>query len=135
MAVKDSYRICIIISNIKRKERSLNIMKMNKLNILKNSLKNTLPVIAGTATCVLTNTSIALAGTGVAKVDNGLNVVKTLSIGVCAVIGVVGLVKGGMTFSSGLSQRDQSGIVTGGLELAGGFIMAAISAVITAMGF
>ena len=110
-------------------------MKMNKLNILKNSLKNTLPVIAGTATCVLTNTSIALAGTGVAKVDNGLNVVKTLSIGVCAVIGVVGLVKGGMTFSSGLSQRDQSGIVTGGLELAGGFIMAAISAVITAMGF
>lgn len=110
-------------------------MKAKKLNNLKNTLKNTLPVLTGTAACILTNTSIALADTGVGQVDAGLNSIKTMAIGVCSVIGVVGVVKGGITFSSGLSQRDQSGIVTGGLELAGGFIMAAIGAVIAFMGF
>lgn len=100
------------------------------------NLKNILPVIAGTASYVSANTSIALAAsTGVPEVDQGLNVVKALAIGVCSIIGVVGLVKGGMTFASGISQRDQSGIVTGGLEFAGGLIMAAIATVIGLMGF
>ena len=67
--------------------------------------------------------------------DQGLNVIKGIAIGVCSMIGVVGLVKGGITFSSGISQRDQSGIVTGGLEFAGGLVMAAIAAVIALMGF
>lgn len=100
------------------------------------NLKNTLPVVAGAASYVLTNTNVALAdGTGVAEVDAGMLVIKTLAIGVCSVVGIIGIVKGGMTFSSGISQRDQSGIVTGGLELAGGLIMAAIGAIIGLMGY
>lgn len=99
------------------------------------NLKNSLPVIAGTASCILNDTNVALAGTGVAEVDTGMNVIKTLAIGVCSVVGIIGIVKGGMTFSSGISQRDQSGIVSGGLELAGGLIMGAIGTVIALMGF
>lgn len=68
-----------------------------------------------------------LSSTGIEQVDTGLNVIKTLGIGVCAAIGVPALVKGGIDFASGISQRDQSGIVTGGLEIAGGLIMTAIS--------
>ena len=107
-------------------------MKSNKFI----NLKNTLPVIVGVASYALTNTNIALAAsTGVPEVDQGLNVVKGIAIGVCSIIGIVALVKGGMTFSSGISQRDQSGIVTGGLEFAGGLIMATIATVIGLMGF
>lgn len=100
------------------------------------NLKNSLPVIAGTVSCILNDTNIALAAsTGVPEVDQGLNVVKGIAIGVCSIIGIIGLVKGGMTFASGISQRDQSGIVTGGLEFAGGLIMAAIATIIALMGF
>ena len=107
-------------------------MKSNKFI----NLKTTLPVMAGGASYALINTNIALAvSTGVPEVDQGLNVIKGIAIGVCSMIGVVGLVKGGITFSSGISQRDQSGIVTGGLEFAGGLVMAAIATVIALMGF
>lgn len=107
-------------------------MKSNKFI----NLKATLPVMAGVASYALINTNIALAvSTGVPEVDQGLNVIKGIAIGVCSMIGVVGLVKGGITFSSGISQRDQSGIVTGGLEFAGGLVMAAIATVIALMGF
>lgn len=81
-------------------------------------------------TCFLLTT-----GTGVAEIDTGLNVIKTIGIGVCSVIGILGLIKGGIDFASGLSQRDQSGIVTGGLELGGGLVMAAIGVVIGVLGF
>ena len=37
--------------------------------------------------------------------------------------------------SSGISQREQSGILTGALELAGGLIMAAIGTIIGLFGF
>ena len=100
------------------------------------NLKNTLPVIAGAASYVLTDTNIAFAAsTGVPEVDQGLNVIKGIAIGVCSIVGVVGLVKGGITFGSGLSQRDQSGIITGVLEFAGGLVMAAIAGIIALMGF
>ena len=56
-------------------------------------------------------------------------------VGVCSAIGVVALVKGGIDFASDISQRDQSGIVTGGLEIGGGLIMAAIGVVIGLFGF
>ncbi len=79
----------------------------------------------GNITIGLTN--ILLSSTGIEQIDTGLNVIKTLGIGVCAAIGVPALVKGGIDFASGISQRDQSGIVTGGLEIAGGLIMTAIS--------
>ena len=74
-------------------------------------------------------TDIVLTSTGVTEIDAGLNVIKTIGIGVCSVIGILGLIKGGIDFASGLSQRDQSGIVTGGLELGGGLVMAAIGVV------
>ena len=107
-------------------------MKSNKFI----NLKTTLPVMAGVASYALINTNIALAvSTGVPEVDQGLNVIKGIAIGVCSMIGVVGLVKGGITFSSGISQRDQSGIVTGGFEFAGGLVMAAIATIIALMGF
>ena len=80
-------------------------------------------------------TDIVLTSTGVTEIDTGLNVIKTLGIGVCTAIGVVALVKGGIDFASGISQRDQSGIVTGGLELGGGLVMAAIGVVIGLLGF
>lgn len=80
-------------------------------------------------------TDIVLTSTGVTEIDTGLNVIKTLGIGVCSAIGVVALVKGGIDFASGISQRDQSGIVTGGLELGGGLVMAAIGVVIGLLGF
>lgn len=80
-------------------------------------------------------TNILLSSTGVEQIDIGLNVIKTLGIGVCSAIGVVALVKGGIDFASGISQRDQSGIVTGGLEIGGGLIMTAIGVVIGLFGF
>ena len=79
--------------------------------------------------------AIVLTSTGVTEIDTGLNVIKTIGIGVCSVIGILGLIKGGIDFASGLSQRDQSGIVTGGLELGGGLVMSAIGVVIGLLGF
>lgn len=108
-------------------------MKSNKIL----NLKNGVATVLGAATMAVTNCmpAFAAASTGVPEVDNGLNIIKALCIGVCAAIGVVGLVKGGIDFSSGISQRDQSGITTGALELAGGLIMAAIGTVIGLFGF
>ena len=80
-------------------------------------------------------TNILLSSTGIEQIDTGLNVIKTLGIGVCSAMGVVALVKGGIDFASGISQRDQSGIVTGGLEIGGGLVMAAIGVVIGLFGF
>lgn len=107
-------------------------MRSNKILNLKNG------IATGLATAVLSvtnNMPVFAASTGVPEVDNGLNIIKALCIGVCAAIGVVGLVKGGIDLSSGISQRDQSGVVTGGLELAGGLIMCAIGTIIGLFGF
>lgn len=107
-------------------------MRSNKIL----NLKNGVATVLGAATMAVTNCMPAFAAsTGVPEVDNGLSIIKGLCIGVCAAIGVVGLVKGGIDFSSGISQRDQSGILTGALELAGGLIMAAIGTIIGLFGF
>lgn len=114
-------------------------MRSNKIL----NLKNGVATVLGAATMAVTNCMPAFAaasaaaskGTGVPEVDKGLGIIKGLCIGVCAAIGVVGLVKGGIDFSSGISQRDQSGITTGALELAGGLIMAAIGTIIGLFGF
>lgn len=78
-------------------------MRSNKIL----NLKNGVATVLGAATMAVTNCmpAFAAASTGVPEVDNGLNIIKALCIGVCAAIGVVGLVKGGIDFSSGISQR------------------------------
>lgn len=100
------------------------------------NLKNTLPVIAGVASYVLTDTNVALAeGTGVDQIDSGLNIVKGIAIGVCCIIGIIAFVKGILDLGSGIPQRDQTGIVTGGLECAAGLIMGFASVIVGLMGF
>lgn len=100
------------------------------------NLKNALPVIAGAASYILTDTNVALAAsTGVAQVDNGLNIVKGIAIGVCCIIGIIAFVKGIIDLSSALPQRDQSGMVTGGLECAAGLMMGFASVIVGLMGF
>mgnify|MGYP000115574843 CR=1 FL=1 len=108
-------------------------MKSNKIL----NLKNGAATVLGATTMIVTNCMSAFAGTstGVPEVDKGLNIIKGLCIGVCAAVGVVGLVKGGIDLSSGISQRDQSGVVNGSLELAGGLVMAAIGTIIGLFGF
>lgn len=83
----------------------------------------------------LINILLTTTGTGIAEIDAGLNVIKAIGIGICSAVGVLGLIKGGITLASGLSQRDQSGFITGGLELGGGIIMALIGIVIGVLGF
>lgn len=100
------------------------------------NLKNTLPVMAGAASYVLIDTNVALAAsTGVGQIDNGLNIVKGIGIGVCCIIGIIAFVKGVIDLSSGIPQRDQSGIITGGLECASGLIMGFASVIVGLMGF
>jgi hypothetical protein len=128
----------LCICAIDCEEESLILGKKRRTNQM--SLKNkkiTKILSVGVSTAALTISSLmpVLADTGVEQVDAGLNVIKVLAIGVCETIGVLGLVKGGIDFSTGLTQRDQSGTVTGGLELASGLILCSIGALIGLMGF
>lgn len=60
--------------------------------------------------------------------------IKVCAIGICEIIGVIGLVKGGMDLGTGVSQRDMSGIVQGAAECGGGLIMAGIGVFIGLLG-
>lgn len=77
----------------------------------------------------------AFASTGVSTVDNAMEKLKILAIGIVSTLGVVVLVKGGMDLGTAFKDRDTSGISTAAGELAGGFVMAAIGAVIAFFGF
>lgn len=77
----------------------------------------------------------AFASTGVSTVDTAMNNLKILAIGIVSTIGVLVLVKGGMDLGSAFKERDSSGMSTAAGELIGGFIMAAIGAVIAFLGF
>lgn len=90
------------------------------------TLANTMPVYATSSTGV--------SSTGVPIVDNGMAIIKVCAIGICEIIGVIGLVKGGMDLGTGVSQRDQSGIVQGAAEFGGGLIMAGIGVIIGLLG-
>ena len=109
---------------------------------MKNSKKarkftNAIATVAGAVSMVIANTTpvFATSSTGIAQVDTGMTVIKTVAIGLVSVIGVIGMVKGGMDLGTGISQRDTSGITQGAAELGGGLIMAAIGVVIGVMGF
>lgn len=101
----------------------------------KKKLKNVAAVLATTQYFAMTMATRAYAGTGVAEVDNGLNAIKTLGIGIVGGIGVIVLIKGGMDLGSALKDRDTSGMAQAGGELAGGLVMAAIGTVIGFLGF
>ncbi len=90
-----------------------------------------------TTSMVLANTMSVYAtdSTGVSTVDTGMNVIKALAIGFVEIIGVIGLAKGGMTLGTGVSQRDQNGIIQGAAEIGGGLIMAGIGVIIGLLGF
>lgn len=101
-------------------------------------VKNLLCGIAGAAAITAANTMPVYAGvssTGVPAVDTGMNVIKVVAIGIVEVVGVIVLVKGAMDLGSGISQRDQSGIVQGAGELGGGLLMAGVGALIGLLGF
>lgn len=90
----------------------------------------------GTAAMLSANVMPVYAtSTGVGEIDGGLDVIKAIAIGICATVGIIGLVKGGMDLGTGVSQRDQSGIVQGAAEFGGGLIMAGIGTIIGLMGF
>lgn len=75
------------------------------------------------------------ASTGVGEIDNGLNVIRVIEIGICESVGVIMLIKGGMEFSSALGQRDTSGMGLAAAVIGGGLIMGFIGAIIGLMGF
>lgn len=89
------------------------------------TLAYTMPVYATTST----GTS-----TGIPIVDKGMAIIKVCAIGLCEILGVIGLVKGGMDLGTGVSQRDMSGIIQGAAEFGGGLIMAGIGVIIGLLG-
>lgn len=90
-----------------------------------------------TTSMVLTNTMPVYAtdSTGVSTVDNGMKVITVLAIGFVEMLGIIGLAKGGMDLGTGVSQRDQNGIIQGAAEFGGGLIMAGIGIIIGLLGF
>lgn len=107
---------------------------------MKKVFKNVKNVIVGASTAVITLSGsmpvfAGTSSTGISTVDTGMNVIKVAAIGIVSVIGVIGLAKGGMDLGTGVSQRDQQGIVQGAAEIGGGLIMAGIGVVIGLLGF
>lgn len=111
-------------------------MKKNCSKI-KNRICSSVAATVGVVSFTLANTMpvYATSSTGIPFLDNGMKIIKVAGIGICEAIGILGLVKGGMDFSTGISQRDQSGIIQGGAELFGGLFMAGIGIVIGLLGF
>lgn len=99
--------------------------------------KNLICGVAGAAAMTAANTMpvYAASSSGVPIVDQGMNIIKVIAIGIVEVIGIIGLVKGGMDLGSGVSQRDQQGITQGAAEFGGGLIMAGIGVIIGLLGF
>ena len=81
------------------------------------------------------NANGILASTGIAQVDNGMNKLKLLGIGLVSAIGIIVLIKGGLDLGTALKDRDSSGMGTAAGEIAGGIVMCAIGAVIAFLGF
>lgn len=103
---------------------------------VKSSICGVVGVAGATAITVMNTMPVyAAASTGVPAVDQGMNVIKVIAIGIVEVIGVIGLAKGGMDLGTGISQRDQQGITQGAAEIGGGLIMAAIGVIIGLLGF
>ena len=95
-------------------------------------------MIASAAYITLAMCSPALASDTNASVDAVLNpliMVKTLLLAGMSVIGVIIIAVNVMHLSSALKDRDSSTVQTALLGMLGGFIMAAISAVLAFIGF
>lgn len=103
---------------------------MKKVENLYSKLKKALMVAGGSLYMTFASANYVLADTGVGQVDAGLNTIKSLACGIVGMIGVIVLVKGAMDLGSAISQRDSSGMGTAAGELAGGLIMASVTAVI-----
>lgn len=111
-------------------------MKKN-FSKIKNRISAVAGTTAGAVSITLANTVsvYASSSTGVPAVDNGMNIIKIVAIGVVSTIGVIILAKGGMDLGSSVSQRDNNGMATAAAEIAGGLIMAAIGVLIGILGF
>lgn len=114
---------------------------MKKISKIKNSkIKNricsSVAATVGVVSFTLANTMpvYATSASGISLLDNGMKLITGAGIAICEAIGILGIIKGGMDFSTGVSQRDQSGIVQGGAELFGGLFMAGIGIVIGLFG-
>lgn len=110
-------------------------MKKN-FSKIKNRISAVAGTTAGAVSMTLANTMpvYATTSTGIPIVDKGMTIIKVCAIGLCEIIGIIGLVKGGMDLGTGVSQRDMSGIVQGAAECGGGLIMAGIGVFIGLLG-
>lgn len=95
-------------------------------------------MIASAAYITLAMCSPALASdtnAGVEAVLNPLNMVKVLVLAGISTIGVIIIAVNAMHLSSAIKERDSSSVQTALLGMFGGFIMAAIGAVLAFLGF
>lgn len=93
-------------------------------------VKTCIATVAGSATMVAMIVMPAYAGSGVAEIDNGINVIKAIGIALVSGAGVIALIKGAMDLFTGITQRDQASTKDGALEVFAGIGMAAIGTVI-----
>lgn len=75
-------------------------------------------------------TTFALTSTGIASLDNGLNVIKNISMGIIAGIGVVVLAFGLFEFATSFFQHDTAQTPVAIKKIVSGIIMIAIGAII-----
>ncbi len=73
--------------------------------------------------------------TGIPEIDNALNIIKALFIGLISTIGVIILAKGISDTAIGYQQQDSHGMFDGIKGIAAGAIMAFIGVLLALLGF
>lgn len=72
----------------------------------------------------------AAISTGVAALDKGLGTMKTLSVGVVALLGAIVLVYGGMELATALYQHDTAQVPNALRKMVAGVIMISIGTIV-----
>lgn len=92
-------------------------------------LGNTVAVFADTGSGSGLSTT-----TGISQIDSVLTTIKSLFLGIIALIGIIILAKGIADTAQAYQQQDSHGMYDGAKGIAAGAIMAFISAVLTLLG-
>ncbi len=96
--------------------------------------KHIVPMAAGIVTAA-SMLSMPVHASGVSEVLNPINNLKTLVLSIIGAVGVIILAKNVMEFAQAYQQQDSSTMNSALKGIVAGLIMAAISAVMTFLGF
>lgn len=96
--------------------------------------KHIVPMAAGIITAV-SMYALPVHASGVSEVLNPINNLKTLVLSIIGAVGVIVLAKNVMEFAQAYQQQDSSSMNSALKGIVAGLIMAAISAVMTFLGF